>query len=113
MIRWHVLDVVAAADEGEGDDVGAGAQRPAQVLDVLLGEGGDGDGDAGQVEALVVGDHAALDDDGADARAVDRGDLQGDAAVVDEDALARGDVGGEARVGGAADRAVALDVARR
>ena len=53
------------------------AQRRSSI--VLLGEGGDGDGDAGEVEALVVGDHAAFDDGGVDAGAVDRGDFEGDA----------------------------------
>ena len=37
------------------------AQPPAQVGLVLLGHGRDADRDAGQVDALVVGDHAALD----------------------------------------------------
>lgn len=105
-----VFDVAAAADEGEGDDVGAGAQGPAEVFDVLVGEGGDGDGDSGEVESLVVGDHAAFDDGGVDVGAFDGGDLEGDAAVVDEDAFAGGDVGGEAGVGGAAGVAVALVV---
>ena len=108
-----VFDVAAAADEGEGDDVGAGAQGPAEVVLVLFGEGGDGDGDAGEVEALVVGDHAAFDDRGVDAGSVDGGDFEGDFAVVDEDAFAGGDVGGEAVVGGAADLAVAFDVRLR
>ncbi len=102
-----VLDVAGAADEGEGDDVGAGAQGPAEVVDVLVGEGGDGDGDAGEVEALVVGDEAAFEDGGADVGSVDGGDLEGDAAVVDEDAFAGGDVGVESGVGGAAAGAVA------
>lgn len=105
-----VLDVAAAAYEGERDDVGAGAQGPAEVVDVLFRQGGYGDGDAGEVESLVVGDHAALDDEGAHARAVDPGDFEGDAAIVDEDALAGGDVVGEALVGGAAGVAVALVV---
>lgn len=105
-----VFDVVSAADEGEGDDVGADAQGPAEVFDVLLGEGGDGDGDAGEVESLVVGDHAAFDDAGADVGSVDRGDFEGDAAVVHEDAFAGGDVFGEAFVGGAAGVAVAFVV---
>lgn len=105
-----VLDVVAAADEGEGDDVGADAQGPAEVVDVFFGEGGYGDCDAGEVESLVVGDHAAFDDEGADAGAVDCGDFEGDAAVVYEDAFAGGDVGGEAFVGGAAGVAVAFVV---
>lgn len=58
----------------------------------------------------MVGDHAAFDDAGVDAGAVDRGDFEGDAAVVDEDAFAGGDVGGESFVGGAAGVAVALVV---
>ncbi|WP_374225768.1 hypothetical protein [Streptomyces sp. COG19] len=45
-----------------------------------------------------------------DAGAVDVGDFEGDAAVVDEDAFAGGDVGGEAPVVGAADVAVAFVV---
>ncbi|MGY3683441.1 hypothetical protein ACVWXU_007064 [Streptomyces sp. TE33382] len=103
-----VVDVASAAHEGEGDDVGADAQGPAEVVDVLFGESGDGDGDAGEVEPLVVGDHAALDDGGADPGAVDLGDFEGDAAVVDEDAFAGGDIGREAVVGGAAGVAVAF-----
>ena len=82
------------------------AQRRSSL--VLLGEGGDGDGDAGEVEALVVGDHAAFDDGGVDAGAVDVGDLEADFAVVDEDAFAAGDVGGEAVVRGAAGSSVAF-----
>lgn len=106
-----VFDVASAADEGERDDVGSGAQGPAEVGFVLVGEGGDGDGDSGEVEALVVGDHAAFDDAGADAGSVDCGDFEGDFAVVDEDAFAGGDVLGEAVVGGSAGLAVALDAA--
>ncbi len=104
-----VLDVASAAYEGQRDDVEAGAQRPAQVCLVLVGEGGDGHGDAGEVEALVVGDHSAFDDRGVDAGSVDGGDFEADLAVVDEDAFAGGDVGGEARVGGAAGLLVAFD----
>ncbi len=59
----------------------------------------------------MVGDHAAFGDLGVDAGgAVDGGDLQGDLAVVDEDAFAGG-VTSSARpgVGGAAEVAVAFD----
>src|SRR5690606_8154046 len=94
------VGVGGGADEGQGDEVDAEAQGPAEVLLVLLGEGGDADGDAGEVEALVVGDHAADGDDGLDAGAVDGGHLEGDAAVVDEDGVAGADVAGEALVGG-------------
>ncbi len=103
-----VEDVAAAAHEGQRDDVEPGVQGPPQVVLVLLGQRGHGHGDAGEVDALVVGDHPALDDPGPHARAVDRGDLEGDLAVVDEDAFARGDVLGETGVGGSADVAVAL-----
>jgi hypothetical protein len=58
----------------------------------------------------VVGDHAALDDDGVYGRPVDGGHLQRHAAVVDEDALARRDVVGQPGVGGAAAGAVAFDL---
>jgi hypothetical protein len=57
----------------------------------------------------VVGDHAAFEDGGVDSGAVDGGHLEADLAVVDEDAFAGGDVGGEAGVGGAAHPAVAFD----
>jgi hypothetical protein len=43
-----------------------------------------------------------------DAGAVDGGDFEADLAVVDEDAFAGGDVGGEAGVGGSAGLAVTL-----
>ncbi|MGX1121257.1 hypothetical protein RKD37_006620 [Streptomyces ambofaciens] len=105
----HVQDVPPAAHEGERDDVEAAAQRPAQVVLVLLRQGGHGHRDAGQVEALVVGDHAALDHPGAHPGPVDAGHLQADLAVVDEDALTGGDVLGEARVRRTAGVAVARD----
>ena len=62
------------------------AQRRSAL--VLLGQGGHADGDAGQVEALVVGDLPADLDAGDDAGALDGGDPQGDLAVVDEDRVA-------------------------
>lgn len=58
----------------------------------------------------MVGDHASFEDEGLDAGAGDLDDFEGDASVVDEDAFALGDIGGEAAVGGAALVAVAFDV---
>ncbi len=58
----HALDVGRAAHEGERDQVGADAQAPAQVVLVLLAQRGNADGDAGQVDALVVRDRAGDDD---------------------------------------------------
>ncbi len=104
-----VLDVAPAADEGERDEVGSGAQRPPQVGDVLVAECGDGDGDAGEVEALVVGDEAAFDDEAPYAGSVDGEDFEGDSAVVDEDAFAAADVAGESAVGGSAGVLVPYD----
>ena len=75
MISCTRGDVVGAAHERQRDQVGADAQRPAQVVLVLLGQRGDVDGDAGQVDALVVRDAAALDDLAGDDGAVDLGDL--------------------------------------
>ncbi len=56
----------------------------------------------------MVGDDAAFEYAGVYSGAVDGGDFEADLAVVDEDAFAGGDVGGEAGVGGAALVAVAL-----
>lgn len=64
--RVDVGDIGGRTDEGQGDDVGAEPQRPAQVLAVLLGQGGDADGDPGQVDPLVVRDEATLDHLGDD-----------------------------------------------
>ncbi|MGX1117888.1 hypothetical protein RKD37_003251 [Streptomyces ambofaciens] len=106
----HVGDVLGVPDEGEGDQVAAHAQREPEVLDVLLAQRGDVDRRAGQVDALVVGDDTALDDDRLHPGALDLGDLQLDVAVVDEHLVALGDVTGQALVGRAADRPVARDV---
>ena len=92
------LGVVRAAHEGQGDQVDAQVEREAEVLFVLFGEGRDADGDAREVEALVVGDHAADEDAGADAGTLDRGDVQDDASVVDEDGVAGADVSGQPAV---------------
>src|SRR5690606_719262 len=106
----HDVGVGGAAYERQGDHVEPGAQRPAQVGLVLVGERGGADVDAGEVEPLVVGDHAADDDAGDDPVAVDPGDLQHEPAVVDEDGVAGMDVPGETLVGGGDLLAVAGDV---
>ena len=78
-------------------------QRPAQVLGVLLRQRRDGHGDAGQVDALVVGDLAGHDDLGDDVGVVDRDDLQPDLAVVDQERVAGLHVAGQTLVGRPAD----------
>ncbi len=106
----HILDVLGITDEGQRDQVAAHAQREAEVVDVLLAQRRNVDGRAGQVDALVVGDDAALDDDRLHPGALDLGDLQLDVAVVDQDLVALGHVAGQALVGRPADRLVARDV---
>ena len=51
----------------------AQVQGEAQVLLVLVRQGRHADGDAGQGQALVVRDLAALDHQAEDVRALDRG----------------------------------------
>ena len=76
---------------------------------VLVAHRGDADRDVGQRDALVVADRAALDDQAADVVALDRGDLDGDLAVVDQQPVADLDllrqllVGAGDPVGGAED----------
>ena len=78
------------------------AQRPAQVVLVLLGQRRDVDRHAGQVDALVVGHRAALDDLGDDVgRRSTSTRLQRDLAVVDQQQVAGRDVAGQALVRGA------------
>ena len=87
--RVDVVEVRGRPHEGQRDHVGAQPERPAQVLLVLLGQGRHGHRDAGQVDALVVGDRAA---DGHDAADVGVGDLDrpasADLAVVDQQRVA-------------------------
>src|SRR4029079_9041834 len=81
------------------------------VLDVLLRERGDADGDAGQVEALVVADPSPGLHLGEHVLAVDLDDLEPDLAVVDEDRVAGAYVAREAVVRRPADAQVPGHVA--
>jgi hypothetical protein len=78
------VDVGGVADEGQGDHVDAGLDGPAQVVLVLLAQCRHVHGDAGKVDALVVGHHAADDDLGDHLDVVNGGGPQRDLAVVDE-----------------------------
>ena len=72
--EFDVADVFRGADEGDGDGVNAVLHAELEVLLIFLGEGGDADGDAGKVDALVLAEHAAVDDFAVDFFA---GDLRG------------------------------------
>ena len=106
----HDVDVGGAADERERDPVGAQRQGPAQVGLVLVAHRGNAHRHAGQVQALVVRDHAALDHPGGDTRALDRDDLDRDLAVVDQDAVTDAGVARQALVRGGREVLVARDV---
>ena len=104
------VDVGGETHEGHGYDVGAGADGPTQVGLILLGQGGQAHGHAGQVDALVGGDRAGNDDLSVHVVALDLGDLQTDLAVVDQDRVAGVAVAGQALEGGGGDVLVALDI---
>ena len=91
-----VLDVLGGTHEGQGDEVGILLDTPAQILLVLLGQGGDGDGDARQVQALVVRNHAGNLDAGNDVGIGDLDDADRDVTVVDQQAVAGSAVAGQA-----------------
>ena len=95
-----VLDVIGVAHEGQGDEVSTDLEGPAQVLTVLLAQGRHGDGNAGQVDALVVGDVAGHLDLGDDVGVGDGHDTYRDVAVVDEEPVAGAAVAGKSLEGG-------------
>src|SRR5690606_6715333 len=73
-------------------------------------QGGDVDGDAGQVDALVVRHRAAHDDLGRDDGAIGLEDLHAHLAVVDQEEVARLDVVRQTLEGRAHDLLGAEDV---
>ena len=107
-----VADVVGGADEGDGDGVDALADGEDEVFLVLFGERGNFDGDAGEIDALVFAEHAAVDDLADDIDAFDLLDAQFDEAVGEQDAGAGLEVFGEGLEGGADESGGAFDLAR-
>ena len=82
------VDVRGVAHERQRDVVGAELEAPAQVGFVLLRQRGHVDGDAGEVDALVVRDRAGDDALGLHLDAVGLEDLDLDLAVVDQQEVA-------------------------
>ncbi len=97
------VDVFRGADEGDGDCVNAGAQGEFEVDIVFFGERRDADGDAGEVDALVFAEFAAVDDFADDVSAVDFVDAKLDEAVGEQDARALLHIFREGLEGGADD----------
>src|ERR1035438_4672234 len=81
-----------------------------EVFFIFFGEGGDADGDAGEVDALVLAEHAAVDDFALDLFAGDLENAELDEAVGEENARAGLEVFGEGGEGGGDDGGGAEDV---
>ncbi len=108
---FDVQQILGPANEAQGNEVHAQVQGEGEVLPVLLGEGGLGDVDPRQVDPLVVGEFAPVDDD-ADGAGV--GGLLGaelHLPIREQDGVAGLDVIAEALVGGG-DDAIVPDLLR-
>ena len=104
------LNVCTGTDEGECNDVRTHLQGEAQVVGVLLGQCGQRDRSARQVDALVVGDGAAHDDAGAHAGGSHLDSLEANLAVVEQELVAELYVARQTLVGGAANFCGTLNV---
>src|SRR5699024_7765288 len=91
-----VLVITGRAYEGQRDVIRAHLQPPEQVVGVLLAQGGYVDGDAGEVEALVVRYGHGNDDFRLHVGVGDVEDLDRHPPVVDENDVAYGNILGEA-----------------
>ena len=58
----HQADVFGGADEGNGDGVDAVLEGELEVLGIFFGQRGNAHRNAGQIDALVFAQHAAVDD---------------------------------------------------
>ena len=77
--------------EAEGDDVDAVIEAEAQILDVLRGHRRRRQLDARKVDPLVLAERTAVQADGGDRLAVARFNAQFDAAIVEQQTVARPD----------------------
>ena len=88
------VNVCTGTNEGECNDVCTHLQCEAQVVCVLLGQRGQGDCCAGQVNTLVVGDGTANDNAGANAGGGNLNCFEANLAVVEQELVAELDVAG-------------------
>ena len=84
-----VPDVAGLADEGGGNEVKVVLRAELQILPVFLGEGGQQDVHAGDVDGLVAGQGAAVVHRAQNVVAPDLPDAQLDEAVVHQHPVAR------------------------
>ena len=99
-------DVLGAADKGRGHKIEPLPDAEEQVGLVSLAEVRDGQGDPGDVDALVVGNLPAVFDGAVDIGILDALHHQFHQAVVDEDTAAGGDIAGQPGIGDGADGGV-------
>ena len=84
--------VVGVPHEGERDVIDAEPEAEVEVVLVLLGQRGDAHAPRRQVGADSVAKRARLRDRGAHVEPLDGGDREDDAAVVEEDDVARAQI---------------------
>jgi hypothetical protein len=89
------VHVGGALREGDGDEIDADLGGRLDVVHVLAGQRRRGQAAALAVDALVVGQLAADDDAGVDLMAAHAGDLELQAAVVEQQDVAMTDVLGQ------------------
>lgn len=85
-------NVVGFAHEGEGDEVNAELDAELDIAAVLVGDGGQGDVDAGEVDVAAAAKFALGEDFAFDAAVKFFEDSQFDHAVVEQDGVAVVDV---------------------
>ena len=100
----HQADILRGAHEGDGDGVHAVLQRELKILGVLFRQRGHAHRNAGQVDALVFAQHAAVDDLADHVVALHLVDAQLDQAVGEQNARALLDVFRQGLEGGAHQR---------
>src|SRR5690554_5793711 len=93
--------VVAVAHEAYRHPVDVELRPELQVLHVLVREGGDAEGRVGDVDALVVAQHAADHDLGLDGVALEADRPEAEATVVEQEDVAHLDVVHQTLVGDA------------
>jgi hypothetical protein len=99
--------VVTRANEAHRHPVHAERRAERHVLDVLVGQCGDREVGVGDVDPLVVRQHATRDHLGDDGAAIDPFDSQRQPTVVEQQRVAGLDVVAQARIGDADARLVA------
>src|SRR5699024_5159896 len=107
------FDIRRGAHEGQGDEVNAEVQGETEILDVLLGQGGNGDVHARQGVTLVDGDGATFGDLADDVIALNGDADEADLAVIDQQAVSRAGIVGQVLVGGGHAVMGAFDVLHR